>query len=81
MGFRLKCRVCNSLFLSYEEYERHVIKEHKDNLKLRFRSRVLISSLSFVSALLALLLLPTAITTSKEKKYLRFVSLAILQYD
>jgi uncharacterized C2H2 Zn-finger protein len=41
MGFRLKCRVCNSLFLSYEEYERHVIKEHEDNLKLRFKPEVI----------------------------------------
>ncbi len=41
MDFRLKCRVCNALFVSYEEYEKHVVKDHKDNLRLRFKPEVI----------------------------------------
>lgn len=41
MGFMLKCRACSSLFQSYEEYEMHVIKEHRDDLKLRFRPEMI----------------------------------------
>ncbi len=41
MGFMLKCRRCGILLKSYEEYELHVIKEHKDDLRLRFRPEII----------------------------------------
>jgi len=55
--------------------------ELEERFKTKFRdnllTRVSSSSLLLASSLLVLLLPSVMLTTSKEKKYLRFVSLAI----
>lgn len=35
--YMLKCRLCDESFMSYEDYERHVVDVHRDNLAYRFK--------------------------------------------
>lgn len=35
--YMLKCRLCYESFMSYEDYERHVVDEHRDYLAYRFK--------------------------------------------
>lgn len=35
--YMLKCRLCDSSFMNYESYERHVVEQHQDNLAYRFK--------------------------------------------
>lgn len=39
--YMLKCRLCNESFMSYEDYERHVVEEHRDNLAYRFKPMIM----------------------------------------
>ncbi|MEM4285363.1 MAG: DUF629 domain-containing protein [Candidatus Nitrosocaldus sp.] len=39
--YMLKCRLCNESFISYEDYERHVVEEHRDNLAYRFKPMIM----------------------------------------
>ncbi|MCS6768068.1 MAG: hypothetical protein RMJ59_07085 [Candidatus Nitrosocaldus sp.] len=38
--YTIKCRLCDASFMSYGDYERHVVEGHRDNLAYRFRPMV-----------------------------------------
>lgn len=40
MKYALKCVLCNNTFPSFEKYEDHIVKNHKDRLDLRMKPKI-----------------------------------------